>query len=122
MNKPYAALLLSCIPDSCFCDAFKIHSCDLLGPLHMKFVANQSQINHMWHLKFTTVYYCVSSLHLFCLSTAVKNFRFSDKTYILFMVCRNRILEFSLYTGGSLFFKDFRCINHCNKYVVFCTS
>ena len=48
-----------------------------------------------------------------------KKYVISDKN-ILFTVCSNHILAFSLYTGGLLIFQNFYYINHCN--VIFCTS
>ena len=63
---------------------------------------------------YTTVKIC----YTFSVCSNVKKFQnLSDKT-ILFTVCSNYILAFSMYTGGLLIFQNF----HYNCNVIFCTS
>ena len=72
------------------------------------------------HIKLSQFYTTVKICYAFSACSNVKKFQnLSDKN-ILFMVCSNRLLAFSLYTGGLLIFENFRYINHCN--VIFCTS
>ena len=72
------------------------------------------------HITLSQFYTTVKICYAFSVCNDVKEFQnLSDKN-ILFMVCSNHLLAFSLYTGGLLIFQNFRYIYHCN--VIFCTS
>ena len=72
------------------------------------------------HIILSQFYTTVKICHAFSICADVKKIQnLSDKS-ILFMVCTNHILAFSLYTVCLLIFQNCLYINHCN--VIFCTS